>query len=662
MSLTSNLNPQQLDAVLHGDGPCLVLAGAGSGKTKTITHRVAHLLAQGVEPESILLVTFTNKAAREMVERVKVLTEGTVVLPWAGTFHHIAYRLLKRHAAALDFPSSFTILDSADSLDIFKQCLKAEGYDRSSKRFPSPAVVQSLVSYSRNAEETIAEVLDLKYPSWVDLVESIERIAEMYANKKREANTMDFDDLLVFLARLLNTAPQIHARYAEQFHHILVDEYQDTNRIQASMVNRLATRHRNLLVVGDDAQSIYSFRAAEIRNILDFKTIYPDAKMFRLETNYRSTPEILDVANAVILQNRLQHQKILKSVQPSAVRPEVHGFDSEPEEAEWIADRIEELMHDGTPADEIAVLFRAAFHSQALEVELVKRRIPYDYRGGVRFFERAHVKDVLGYLRILANPADQIAWRRVLTLQSGIGPAIADRILLAVQGTGLSLFDAAFSDIGSTFSFRGGSGWSDFMAVISAMSASDRTPAGLIQAVSHSPYREYLEREYPDYPERLEDIVQLALFAKQADDLSTFLAEVTMQESYTGKEQGTTDRKIVLSTIHQAKGLEWKAVFVIGLSNGKFPHERSLRDPGQLEEERRLLYVAVTRARQYLSLSYSEGGIGTLLGGPSMFLEEIDQAVLDADTSLKNEEISYEFEPQRWEKKQGGFLRDIGEL
>lgn len=680
VNFENDLNSAQLSVVRSGDGPCLVLAGAGSGKTRTITYRVAYLLEQGVKPENILLVTFTNKAAREMIERVTRLRQGyggqgEAGLPWSGTFHHIGYRLLKKYATFLGYKNNFSVLDSDDSLELIKLCLKQEGIDRKEKRFPSPAVLQSIISYVRNSETTIEDVLDLKYEHFLPISETLVKIAERYQQKKLLANVMDFDDLLVNWYQLLIKSPLppfskggniggdtplnkggqegVLAKLAEQFRYILVDEYQDTNKIQASIIDLLASKHKNLLVVGDDAQSIYSFRAADIDNILSFEKKYPNTKIFKLETNYRSTPEILDLANNIISNNLNQYEKNLSSIQQSFARPELHAFADQAEEAEFIAGRIEELFSEGVEPNEIAVLFRAAYHSQALEMELVKRGIDYDYRGGTRFFERAHVKDVLAYLRIINNLEDEVAWRRVLNLQVGIGPTWAERIISMVQ----TLHATSVQEIGAQLPAKAQIGWNDFLQVWNKLNLiENKNPGDLIAEILDSKYVEYLENEYPDYRERLQDIQQLAVFAEKAQDLNTFLAEATLQESFRRIDQnppnpplekggrgelsppyqrgnkGDVDgsKKIILSTIHQAKGLEWEAVFVIGLSSGQFPSDRSLRERNGLEEERRLFYVATTRAKKHLHLTYSlTGGWGDMLSGPSLFIEEIDVGLLD---------------------------------
>jgi len=737
--LQKELNLEQQRVVREGDGPCLVLAGAGSGKTRTITYRVAYLLEQGVRPENILLVTFTNKAAREMIERVESLVvkrrdealprlyTDNFHLPWSGTFHHIAYRILKKYASVIAVPAgrqgyknNFSVLDSEDSTDLIKLCLKDEGIDRKEKRFPSPAVLQAIISYARNSETTIEDVLDLKYQHFLSISETLIRIAENYQKKKLEANVMDFDDLLVNWGVLLKGSvvdrasgfanlkiddvglgggadltpnPSPHRggaleRFAEQFQYILVDEYQDTNKIQASIIDLLASKHQNLLVVGDDAQSIYSFRAADIQNILAFEKKYPKAKIFKLETNYRSTPDILNLANNVISNNLNQYEKKLKSIQDKFTKPELQAFADQAEEAEFIVGRIEELQAEGVDTKNIAVLFRAAYHSQALEMELVKRGINYDFRGGTRFFERAHVKDVLAYLRIINNLEDVVAWRRVLNLQIGIGPAMAERAIEFIVHS--SEFTDEFENISAQLSARAQVGWNDFLQVwrklnnvVNRSSGDARiqtddeglgggadptltlpsppedgfvlrrieggntpplnpplkregTPGDLIAQILDSKYIEYLENEYPDYRERMQDLEQLSVFANKAEDLNTFLAEATLQENFRSVETRHASslhgdgEKIVLSTIHQAKGLEWEAVFVMGLSSGQFPIDRALRERNGLEEERRLFYVAVTRAKKYLYLTYSlTGGFGDYLSGPSMFLEEIDFDLID---------------------------------
>jgi DNA helicase-2/ATP-dependent DNA helicase PcrA len=655
------LNAEQCAVVRGGDGPCLVLAGAGSGKTRTVTYRVAHLLEQGVAPDEILLVTFTNKAAREMQNRIAEITGRAEPLPWSGTFHHIAVRMLREHAARVGYVKYFTILDGDDAADLVKLCLKQEGIDRGAKRFPSANVILSIVSFARNAGRTIADVLDERYPQWAELLETIEGIADAYDKRKRETKTMDFDDLLVFVHRLLATVPDVRESYARAWRYILVDEYQDTNWIQGQILNLLAAEHKNLLVVGDDAQSIYAFRAATIENILSFEKNYPGAKIFRLETNYRSTPEILSVANDVIARNVRQYPKALKSMLPPAHRPWVQAFADERDEARFIVREIMRLYGEGASYDSIAVLFRAAHHSQAVEMELTRSGIRYDYRGGLKFFERSHVKDALAYLKIIHNPSDAVAWSRVLNQQIGIGPAGAQKLFDTIQKNGLP---DDMSELGELLSAKGRLGWQDFAAIWRRLTGvEDRHPAALIFSLLSSVYVTHLEQEYPDARDRIRDIEQLARIAERQKDLQAFLTEVSLSDRF--ENEDAQRGKVVLSTIHQAKGLEWGAVFLLHLVSGQFPNDRALREDGGLEEERRLFYVAVTRAKEHLYLTYPMAGArDTQFDGPSQFLGEIGHTLLQGDT-VESDEPVYVSEDEPFTSKKspsGGFLKGLDEL
>ncbi|MBI5729259.1 MAG: UvrD-helicase domain-containing protein [Candidatus Magasanikbacteria bacterium] len=693
INFSAELNPEQLAVVQNGDGPCLVLAGAGSGKTRTITYRVAYLLERGIKPENILLVTFTNKAAEEMKVRMQKLTGASHPLPWSGTFHHIGYRLLRAYAPLLGYGNNFTVLDSDDSQSLLKLCIKEVKVEpQGGKRFPSASAIHSVISYATNAERSIAEVVEERYPQWLPFIEQIGVIANDYRLRKKEANAMDFDDLLVNLLILLRQ-PKVQEKYATQFQYILVDEYQDTNKIQASIIRQLAAVHHNVLVVGDDAQSIYSFRAADIQNILQFEKQYPGAKIFKLETNYRSSREILDLANGVIANNRDQYQKNLKTRETGA-RPQLFPEMDQQAEGNFIASKIEELLKAGMPPKEIATLFRAAHHSQMLEVELVRRGIPYDYRGGVRFFERAHIKDILAYLRIMNNLADTAAWLRVLLHEEGIGPAAAQKVTQAISrlchpersegSLEQSVRDSSavpqndsVAQIGhDILGPKAQIGWNNFLAIWEKLLAAVvRSPTALIDALTQSAYRDYLDSEFIDSRERLADIKQLALFAERYDDLEQFLADTTLQESFSlinKEEDAEPKEKIVLSTIHQAKGLEWSAVFVMNLASGSFPSDRALKEDNGLEEERRLFYVAITRAKRQLFLTYpmAGGAYGDFLSGPSMFLNEIDPALIDDHSILMNTtvlndttaDVEYISEDQPLKIRPGSFLRDMDDL
>jgi DNA helicase II / ATP-dependent DNA helicase PcrA len=657
------LNPEQLAVVLNGDGPSLVLAGAGSGKTRTITYRVAYLLERGVSPDNILLVTFTNKAAKEMLSRVEGLLSRYPTGLWGGTFHSIANRLLRIYASQLGYSPSFTIMDQEDAKSLVKVCIKALNVDTTSRRFPSPAKLHAMISYTRNSGRTMSDVIESRYPNFLEIEPVIERIAELYEERKRQADAMDFDDLLLKLRELLYHHEGVRRKLAHQFEYILVDEYQDTNVVQAEIVRQLASEHGNILVVGDDAQSIYSFRAAEIRNILGFPQIYKDTKTFRLTTNYRSTPEILAVANASIAKNKDQFKKELASVRDSLERPNLIAASNGSQEAQFIAQKILALRDDGISLSEMAVLFRAAYHSQALEFELMKRDIPYEYRGGLKFFERAHVKDIVAHLRVKQNPRDEVAWMRILGLLNGVGLVTAEKMARKFREHE-SLLEIAASH--SKVPKRAQVGWVGLKNTLEKM-ANEEQPAELIRTVIAGDYRDYLEAEYPDFMDRLDDLEQFALFAEGYKSLQTFLDEVSLTGEYGAirEEAGQHDEeKMVLSTIHQAKGLEWDAVFVMHLVDGKFPIGAALDEEGGLEEERRLFYVATTRARKELFFTYPiTSGYDTLmLSQPSTFLQELPDDLLE-QVKLKKALEARKVREAREEWGEGSVivLNDLGE-
>ncbi|MEK7636916.1 MAG: ATP-dependent helicase [Patescibacteria group bacterium] len=636
------LNPEQLDVVLHGDGPCLVLAGAGSGKTRTIVYRVAYLIERGVKPENILLVTFTNKAAKEMLFRVEELLGSFPQSLWGGTFHHVANILLRKYAKAIGYDNNFTILDEEDSRDLINLCVKSLRIDPKKTRFPSAGVINGLLSLSKNTNVPLAELVTDTKPEFMPVAEDLIAVQRAYEERKRKNNLMDFDDLLSNLLKLLREHEHVRKTLGQQFRYILVDEYQDTNHLQASIVNLLSQAHHNIVVVGDDAQSIYSFRGADISNILDFPKLFPGCRTFKLETNYRSTQPVLDVANEVIKRNRDQFPKKLRHVRAGSMKPIIVPAVSDEQEAEFVVQKILELRDEGVPLNDMAVLFRAAYHSQALEFELTRRDIPYDYRGGVRFFDRAHIKDALAFLKVVDNPKDEVALSRALRLQIGIGEQTAGQLFEMIQER-LGPPDEDAHPLSTVLEqlmppSRAAPGWKNFRGTLESLIGEQiNGPETLIRLVMDSDYRDYLKNQYPDADDRLQDLEQLAVFAGKYDGLSKFLSEVSLQESFgvvAAEPETGSDERIVLSTIHQAKGLEWQAVFVIHLSDGYFPNPRALAEEGGLEEERRLFYVAVTRAKEHLFLSYSlAAGYRTMsmrLQAPSPFLKEIPDKFLEA--------------------------------
>lgn len=620
------LNQEQLEVVLHGDGPCLVLAGAGSGKTRTVTYRVAYLLEHGVDPSSILLLTFTNKASREMLERVSRLLGGEARGIWGGTFHSVANRLLRSNANHIGYPPGFTILDQEDARALIKAVLKDLQIDPKARRFPSAAVVQDLISYSRNVMQPLAEVLEIKHPNFLSLAGEIEEVARLYDARKRAGQSMDFDDLLVNWLALVEH-PQIGEAMSRRFQYVLVDEYQDTNALQSRIVKGIAQVHKNVLVVGDDAQSIYAFRGADVKNILNFPDRWEDAKIFKLLTNYRSVPEILELANDSLSHNIDQFEKELVGVRPNGKKPLVVPTASARQEAQYIAEQILALRAEGVALGNMAVLFRSSAHSQALEFELVKRDIPYEYRGGMKFFGRAHIKDVLAHLRVIQNPHDESAWLRVLNIQQGIGATTAST-LAAQAHTFPDTQQIIEADLTGLLPARAKGGWDALTSSLRQALVHPTDPGAMIEAIIASPYQEYLEREYPDFRDRLEDLEQLEQFAQNYKDLASFLADISLYDDVVaGQERagGGDEEHMVLSTIHQAKGLEWDTVFVIHLADNAFPSSRALDQEDGLEEERRLFYVAVTRARQRLFLTYpmTTGYDALMFNRPSTFLEEL---------------------------------------
>ena len=631
------LNLAQLEAVTSSDGPCLVLAGAGSGKTRTLVYRVAYLLEKGINPRNILLVTFTNRAAHQMRSRVESLLKMKPKDVWWGTFHHIGNRALRIYGRHIGIDSGFGILDEEDSSMLLKTVLRGLGIDTKDKMFPKPKVLQAIISFSRNSKQKLKDVLQTRYPDFFQFHQEFDNIYGRYTAKKRDSNNFDYDDLLSEWLKLLNQSQEARDKQTGLFKYILVDEFQDTNRLQFEIIKILASVHKNILVVGDDAQSIYSFRAANVNNILDFPKEFPGAKIFKLHINYRSTPQILNLANESIKYNKRQFQKDLESARPDAQMPAFVKAADLNKQADFISQRVLELHREGTPLNNIAVLFRAHYQSAELELELLRRNIPYLMRGGIKFFEQAHIKDVLTFLRIAYNPFDELAWIRALGLQEGIGPSFSDKIYYKFTNEVKHLAGIFVDSHWSFLPKRPALGFNRFRQTMKRILKEDvfNFADKMIQAVLEDGYSNYCITNFDNSSDRLDDLKELLNFAHTYKDIKKFLADVCLGESFKGETvlepaSQIVNEHIVLSTIHQAKGLEWDVVFLIGLIDGQFPHSKSEADLVQMEEERRLFYVAVTRAKQQIYLiqpmTRFDYNYGTVIARPSQFIEELDSS------------------------------------
>jgi len=652
----AELNEQQLAAVTAPPGPILVIAGAGSGKTRTLTYRVAYLLENGIDPRNVLLLTFTNKAAREMLNRVANLLPVDASGLWGGTFHSVGNRILRRHGSALGYSSGFTIMDREDQKDLIDTVVAGAGIDPKEIRFPKGDVLAEIFSFVVNTEKPLEALLAEKFPYFLPLLDRIQDVQERYEKKKKATNSMDFDDLLQKTLSMFQQHERIAEIYRRQFQFILVDEYQDTNKIQADLVDLLACDHRNVMVVGDDAQSIYSWRGANFQNILEFPKRYPDAQVFKIEMNYRSVPEILEVANAAIAANIHQFRKHLSATRESkALKPALVALNNSAEQAQFVAQRILELRDENVDLNDIAVLYRAHYHALELQLELSRRGIPYQITSGIRFFEQAHIKDVTSFIRFIANPRDEVAFNRMVKLLPGIGNRTAEN-LWQKWTAGLSV--AGIGDPGSSgatpaptprYSFgerlqamnvpaKSKKLWTQLAHTLDEIAPGGQPgpPSEMITSIVEAIYDDYAKVNFTNYELRREDLDQLALFARQFKDVHEFLSQLALISNVDAEAAPgqTRDKEAVnLSTVHQAKGLEFHTVFVIWLTDGMFPSSRSLDTRDALEEERRLFYVAITRGRDELYLTYPHmrlsGGYGDVFQRPSRFLQEIPNELVE---------------------------------
>ncbi len=614
------------------------MAGAGTGKTRTLIYRVARLVELGHPPPSILLLTFTRRASEEMLRRAALLLDRRCEKVAGGTFHSFANTLLRRHAVAAGFGENFTILDRADSQDLVGLIRHEVHAGNKAVRFPRKETLADLFSRAVNREEDVATAVEKEAPHFLYCMEEILAISRMYEATKRERNLMDYDDLLVHLATLLRENEAVRRTVSETCRHVLVDEYQDTNRIQAEILRLLAAAHDNVMAVGDDSQSIYSFRGASFRNIMDFPSDFPGAKVVFLEENYRSRQPILDLTNEIIAGATEKFPKHLFTSRTGGEKAALLSAPNERMQSVFVTDRILELHEEhGIPLREIAVLFRAAYLSFDLEVELAKRHVPYRKYGGFKFLETAHVKDVIAHLRLIDNPRDSLSLSRALMIVPGIGRKVsADLSRRAYE-------EASLLPVLSSLRSRKRSEEADRLAkLLSELGRESPDPEGgaaspaemMARVIAY--YRPLMEARFDDYPRRLKDLDHLESLCARHRSLSEFLSEITLEPPQASvgdiaAPEGEEDT-LTLSTIHSAKGLEWKAVFILWVLDGKLPLSRAAEDKEEMEEERRLLYVAATRAKDLLVMTYPvniyERAAGTVLSKPSRFVEGIPATVL----------------------------------
>ncbi len=629
------LNPEQCAAVTAADGPLLVLAAAGTGKTRTLTYRVAYLMEQGVDPRNILLLTFTNRAAKEMLERAAQLVGPAISTLWSGTFHHVCHRILRLNAERIGFTRNFVILDRDDALSLLQKCLKSTVTD--TKHFLKKEVLASLIGKVANTQGDLraaAEEVCLETQSDPELVLAI---AEKYATAKREANAMDFDDLLVFTLQLFREHPDILAYYAQRFRYVLVDEYQDTNTIQSQLVDALASHHRNLMAVGDDFQCIYSWRGADFRNIMDFPKRWKDCTIIKLERNYRSVPEVLEVANACIAGNPEQFQKTLRPTRPICTRPPLVAFLRDAaEQSQMVLRHIQRALARGYAPNEIAVLYRSHFHVMELELALRRQKLNYVLTSGQGIFESLHAKDTIAFLRLCNGSVDLFAFTRVMGLLQGVGPKTAEKIWQKMNGSFDGSMETERLKLFSLMPKKAQEDWRVLSDLIARYHEEQLEFNGnrAVTLFLDQWYHAYLLRSYDNGEDRINDIAALAGQFKRGQSVGEFLHDVALMTNLEAENaQAMKDIPgIYLSTVHQAKGLEWPYVIVLWCNEEMFPSAKALREENDAEE-RRLFYVAVTRAKDDLLLCvpssrFIPGSGGTMYLKPSRFIKEIPGELL----------------------------------
>ncbi|MBN1103665.1 MAG: DUF3553 domain-containing protein [Deltaproteobacteria bacterium] len=595
------LNPSQLKAVMTLDGPLLVIAGAGSGKTRTLVYRVARLVESGVAPDQILLLTFTRKAAGEMLERAAGLADERCRFVSGGTFHSLAHRVLREKADLVGFGRTFTVLDRSDMEEVIQSLVQEMQVDKGTVRFPKRATLANILSKAANLQWSLEALMGEEYAQFLEYVPQVERLQRLYRAFKKDNQLMDYDDLILFFRDLLAVNGDLRAQLNEQYRYVMVDEYQDTNLIQAEIVRWLAHGHQNIMVVGDDSQSIYSFRGANYKNMFDFPKMFAAARVIKLEENYRSTQPILTFTNAIMAQAQEKYTKCLFTRRSDGEIPRIIDTRTEPEQAMFVCRAIREQLAAGRSIKDVAVLFRAAYHSFELELELTRQGIAFVKYGGFKFMESAHIKDLLAHLRVLVNREDGISWGRILRMVKNIGPAKSQAVIAWLKEGNRPPWEIGeWPGAG-----KGDEGLKPLSKVLKQLSAPDLRPQKAVEQLIQY-YDPILREKYDDFPSRLKALEQLVPMAGRYRKLRPFLDDLMLDPPTSATDMDTHQRGdcLTLSTVHSAKGLEWPVVFIIWLVDGYFPSAKAASSEESLEEERRLLYVAATRAKDRLILCY----------------------------------------------------------
>lgn len=630
------LNPAQVAAVVTLEGPVLVIAGAGSGKTRTLVYRVARFIESGLPPRNLLLLTFTRKAAQEMLQRAGLLLGTACDRVAGGTFHAFANMILRRHGTVIGLDPGYTILDRTDGEDIIQLLRNARGLGSRERRFPRKNTLTAMFSASVNKAIPLEEIVLMDYSHFSEHLSDIQQLETAYRAYKQQRSLLDYDDLLVRLKELLETRREVRERLSETYRAILVDEYQDTNKIQARVIRLLCASHENITVVGDEAQSIYSFRGANFKNIMDFPKEFPGARIFKLEENYRSTQPILNLANAIMAQATEKYPKRLFTRKGDGPLPVLVQAKNENDQSRFICQKVLELREEGIPLEQIAVLFRSSYHSFDLEIELVKHGLPFVKRGGFKFIETTHVKDVLSYLRVVQNPRDAVSWNRLLLLIEGIGPKKSQAMIAAMAAAIAEATDWLGALKEQSCRRPTPSALKELVRLFEDLLAETRRPSEQLSRI-YGYYSPVLKRRFDDYPRRIKDLEHLHAITERYLSLKEFLSDVALEPpGETVSEVGPIggdDERLILSTIHSAKGLEWHTVFIIWALDGKFPSLYSCDTDEALEEERRLFYVAATRAQWGLTITYPvniyDKAIGRVLSKPTRFLDDVSRALYD---------------------------------